>query len=89
MVLAARSACDHSVSRSRVDEHYLLVTMDDLRRPIGILFGTLGLIIALYGLLNPQVRAPLDPPINVNFWCGLTLVVFGGCLLWLSYRRRS
>ncbi|MBV9264889.1 MAG: hypothetical protein JO061_01850 [Acidobacteriaceae bacterium] len=63
--------------------------MDDLRRPIGILFGTLGLIVAIYGVLNPRVTAPLDPAVNVNLWCGLTLLVFGGCLLWLSYRKKS
>jgi len=63
--------------------------MDDLRRPTGILFGILGLILFVYGLVNPDVRAPLDPGINVNLWCGLTILVFGGCLLWLSYRTKS
>ena len=63
--------------------------MDDLRRPTGLLFGLLGLILSTYALLNPDVRAPLDPATNVNLWCGLTLLVFGGCLLWLSYRAKS
>ena len=63
--------------------------MDDLRRPIGILFGLLGLILLIYGLLYPQVRAPLDADINVNLWCGLGLLVFGGCLLCLSLRTKS
>jgi uncharacterized membrane protein HdeD (DUF308 family) len=63
--------------------------MDDLRRPTGFLFGLLGLILTLYALINPEVTAPLDPPTNVNLWCGLTLLVFGGCLLWLSFRKKS
>jgi hypothetical protein len=63
--------------------------MDDLRRPIGFLFGLLGLILAAYGLIKPQVRAPLDADTNVNLWCGLTLLLFGGCLLWLSFRAKS
>lgn len=63
--------------------------MDDLRRPTGFLFGLLGLILTLYGLFKPAVRAPLDTDINVNLWCGLVLLVFGGCLLCLSYLRKA
>jgi drug/metabolite transporter (DMT)-like permease len=63
--------------------------MDDLRRPTGFLFALLGLILLLYSLISPAVRAPLDAEINVNLWCGLMLLVFGGCLLWLSFRAKS
>ena len=63
--------------------------MDDLRRPIGFLFSLLGSILLLYGVINPDVRAPLDPGVNVNLWCGLTLLIFGGCLLWLSFRAKK
>jgi hypothetical protein len=63
--------------------------MDDLRRPIGFLFGLLGFILLAYSLIEPQVRAPLDADINVNLWCGGMLLIFGGCLLWLSYRTKS
>lgn len=63
--------------------------MDDLRRPTGFLFGLLGLILLLYGLISPDVQAPLEPGVNVNLWCGLTLAVFGGILLWLSFRAKS
>ena len=63
--------------------------MDDLRRPIGYLFALLGIILLLYGVMSPDVRAPLDPGVNVNFWCGLSLAVFGGCLLWLSFRAKK
>jgi uncharacterized membrane protein HdeD (DUF308 family) len=63
--------------------------MDDLRRPTGFLFGILGLILLLYGLISPGVQAPLEPGVNVNLWCGLVLLVFGGCLLWLSFRAKK
>ena len=62
--------------------------MDDLRRPIGILFSTLGLILLLYGIFSPDVRAPLDAETNVNLQCGIILVVFGGIMLWLSLRHK-
>jgi uncharacterized membrane protein HdeD (DUF308 family) len=63
--------------------------MDDLRRPTGFLFGILGVILLLYGLISPGVQAPLEPGVNVNLWCGLMLLVFGGCLLWLSFRAKK
>ena len=63
--------------------------MDDLRRPTGYLFTLLGLILLVYGLVRPEVRAALDPETNVNLWCGGMLLIFGGCLLWLSFRTKS
>jgi drug/metabolite transporter (DMT)-like permease len=63
--------------------------MNDLRRPTGYLFALLGLILLAYAVINPGARAALDANVNVNLWCGLTLLVFGGCLLWLSYRAKS
>ena len=63
--------------------------MNDLRRPTGFLFALLGGILLIYGLVSPEVQAPLEPGVNVNLWCGLTLLIFGVCLLWLSYRAKS
>jgi len=63
--------------------------MDDLRRPTGYLFTLLGLILLAYGLIRPDVRGALDPETNVNLWCGGMLLLFGGCLLWLSVRTKS
>ena len=63
--------------------------MNDLRRPTGYLFSLLGLILVIYGFASPDVRAPLDAQINVNLWCGFTILVFGGILLWLSFRAKS
>jgi hypothetical protein len=63
--------------------------MNDLRRPTGFLFALLGTMLLLYGLINPGVQAPMEPGVNVNLWCGLMLLIFGVCLLWLSYRTKS
>jgi len=63
--------------------------MDDLRRPTGYLFTVLGLILLLYGVVNSDVQAPLEPGVNVNLWCGAMLLIFGGCLLWLSFRAKT
>ena len=63
--------------------------MDDLRRPTGILFSILGLILALYGLMSPEVQAPLEQGVAVNLYCGAMLLIFGGVLLWLSFRAKS
>jgi hypothetical protein len=61
--------------------------MNDLRVPTGFLFSTLGVALLLYAVVRPEARAPLTD-VNVNLWCGLTLLVFGGVLLWLSRRAR-
>ena len=62
--------------------------MDDLRRTTGLLFAILGGLLLIYDLAKPDIRAALDSDVNVNLWTGLTLFVFGGCLLWLSVRTR-
>ena len=64
----------------------------DLRVPIGLFFGLVGVLLAGYGLVSdPSIyRASLG--INVNLWWGLVLVLFGGGMLgtaWLAARRRS
>lgn len=63
--------------------------MNDLRRPTGFLFALLGAMLSLYGVVSPEVQAPMEQGVNVNLWCGLTLLIFGVCLLWLSYRAKS
>jgi hypothetical protein len=64
----------------------------DLRVPIGLLFGTLGILLAVYGLLSDPAIYQASLGINVNLWWGLVLVVFGGGMLgtaWLSARKRQ
>jgi hypothetical protein len=57
--------------------------MTDLRIPIGGFFAVLGTILVAF----PGARAKLtDAP--VNLYSGLSMLVFGGALLWLGRRRR-
>lgn len=58
--------------------------MRDLRIPIGWFFTLAGLILAVTGLVT-QNRAPLET-VNVNLYCGVSILAFGGLLLWLARR---
>jgi len=62
--------------------------MLDLRIPTGWFFSLAGLILLTMGVLSPERRAALTD-VNVNLYCGLFMVVFGGVLLVLSWRSRS
>jgi hypothetical protein len=59
--------------------------MRDLRLPIGLFFTLAGVILMITGLTT-QNRAPLETE-NVNLYCGVTILVFGGVMLWLARRR--
>jgi hypothetical protein len=57
--------------------------MRDLRTPIGIFFIIAGLIVAITGI------AAGNPPLenaNVNLYCGVPILIFGGVMLWLARR---
>jgi hypothetical protein len=56
--------------------------MKDLRTPIGIFFLLSGAILAITGMAS-SYRAPLETA-NVNLYCGISMLVFGGIMLWLS-----
>lgn len=62
----------------------------DLRVPIGLLFGLLGVLLAGYGLVSDPAIYTVSLGINVNLWWGLVLILFGGVMLgsaWLGSRR--
>ena len=60
--------------------------MMDLRVPSGILFTLLGLILMTLGVVYSGVHAALTE-INVNLYCGISMLVFGGILLLLARKR--
>ena len=62
--------------------------MLDLRIPTGWFFSVAGLVLLTMGALSPETRAPLTD-VNVNFYCGFFMVVFGGIMLLLSWRSKS
>jgi hypothetical protein len=57
--------------------------MLDLRTPTGWFFSMLGVILMALGVLEPGLRASLTD-INVNLYCGIPMLVFGGFMLLLS-----
>jgi hypothetical protein len=59
--------------------------MKDLRFPTGLLFAVLGIVLLGYAVVHPDLRAPMSD-VNVNLWSGLSLICFGGVLLWLARR---
>ena len=57
----------------------------DLRYPIGLIFFLLGALLVGYGLLHPDVRAPLSPD-KLNLEAGLVLLAFGVTMTALARR---
>jgi hypothetical protein len=58
--------------------------MWDLRMPSGIFFLLLGVILCAQGILASS-HAPLTD-VNVNLYSGISMLLFGGILLWLAKR---
>ncbi len=57
----------------------------DIRIPIGLMFGLIGLMLLVYGLFtgsDPMYARSLG--INVNQWWGAVLLVFGALMLWFA-----
>jgi hypothetical protein len=64
----------------------------DLRVPIGLLFGSLGVLLVVYGLFSDPAIYQVSLGINVNLWWGVVLLLFGAFMLgtaWLTKDRPS
>ena len=60
----------------------------DVRYPIGVMFGTLGLVIGGYGIAtNGDARYDALGGLNVNLWWGIVMLAFG--LLCIALARLS
>ena len=55
----------------------------DIKIPIGLMFGLLGLLLTIFGLAtigNEELyRRSLD--ININLWTGIAMLLVGGLML--------
>jgi uncharacterized membrane protein HdeD (DUF308 family) len=60
--------------------------MLDLRTPSGWFFALLGTILIILGVFTPGLRAALTD-LNVNLYCGLVMLAFGGVMLVLARTR--
>lgn len=61
----------------------------DLRFPIGLLFLIFGMILTVFGIVSDNSIYERSFSININFWWGIALVIFGSVFLILSYRGRK
>jgi len=51
----------------------------DIRLPIGLMFALIGVLLVITGAASGPEARSLN--ININFWWGLVLLVFGGLML--------
>jgi hypothetical protein len=62
----------------------------DIKLPIGLMFTILGLLLSVYGLVTAGNQAMYEKSlyVNINLWIGLTMLVFGGVMLVLAFRKK-
>jgi len=63
----------------------------DIKLPIGLMFSILGLLLLIYGLVTASNQAMYEKSlhVNINLWIGLTMLVFGGIMLLLSFWKKK
>ena len=62
----------------------------DVRVPIGALFTVVGLLLAVYGFLEPvAVTKAFTKGGQINMWWGMVMLVFGGFMLLLARPSRG
>ena len=62
----------------------------DVRVPIGLLFTLLGVLLTVYGFLEPAaVTAAFTKGGQINMWWGIVMLVFGIFMLLISRSRAS
>ena len=59
----------------------------DLRVPVGLLFSLLGVLLGGYGMVGDRAIYARSIGFNLNLWCGVAMLVFGGVML--AFSRRS
>jgi protein-S-isoprenylcysteine O-methyltransferase Ste14 len=61
----------------------------DLRIPIGLMFTTLGAVLVVFGMVsNPEIYQR-SLGINVNFWWGCVMLLFGVSMLLMAWRGKG
>ncbi len=61
----------------------------DIRLPLGLLLGIVGLLLAGFGLFGDQAIYARSLGINVNLWWGLVMALSGGVFLGFSRRHTA
>lgn len=60
----------------------------DIRAPIGVLFLTIGVMLAVYGLTSDSELSARSLGVNINLVWGGVMSAFGAAMLALSVWRR-
>jgi hypothetical protein len=60
----------------------------DIRVPIGVMLGLMGLLLAGYGMFGDQAIYARSLNLNINLIWGSVLVVAAAILLYLGTRKR-
>jgi hypothetical protein len=62
----------------------------DIRIPIGLLFVILGIILTAFGLYSANDAELYARSLgrNINLWTGLSMLLFGGLMLFFSLRKK-
>lgn len=61
----------------------------DIRIPIGILFSIFGIMLTAFGVLGDRSIYAKSLNININFWWGIVMMLFGLLMLGLAYYCRA
>jgi hypothetical protein len=61
----------------------------DLRFPIGLLFSFYGVLLVIFGVCSDSKIYDRSLHININFWWGAALLVFGAAMLALALLGRA
>ena len=61
----------------------------DIRLPLGLMFALLGALLLFSGLVMDKGIYQRSLNINVNFWWGLVMLVFGVVMLLLGRRKTA
>jgi hypothetical protein len=62
----------------------------DVRVPIGGLFTLLGILLVVYGFMEPVAStAAFTKGGQINMWWGVVMLVFGAFMLLISRPRRA
>ena len=59
----------------------------DLRRPLGWLFSTLGILLVIAGLRGTPAAGARSLGININLIWGVVMIAFALLCLWLARRE--
>jgi hypothetical protein len=61
----------------------------DIRIPIGLMFGIIGAILAVFGLVSDPKIYYRSLDVNVNLDWGCALLAFSAFMLTMAYRARK